>query len=307
MAIRNDLLSGTDWQDTGSTTLNGALNDAAVTITVVATASFKTTGVIEIEDEFITYTGKTATTFTGCTRGAYDSTAAAHDSGKAVAEKEIILTADVNDTFDAAVDLIQQNPCFWLNSELYDVYDDFNSDTPTDPPDVSKWTITISLDGLGGVTGTGTVVNSQYAGGTTNELRLYLNKTGAGTPTTSYVWGKAIALTANRHTWMRIAYSGLGQYSSANSTTYVSFDNASTSHALCTVSDETHLGISTNSVMVVAKGGDDYDCYVGGKLVQAVTDDTSFEIWLTPTVRYGSFGNSILYIDDVRQSKTDVS
>ena len=66
-----------------STTLNGALNSSATTITVVSTTGFTATGVIGINGEYITYSGKTGTTFTGCTRGV-GSTAIAHNSGAVV-------------------------------------------------------------------------------------------------------------------------------------------------------------------------------------------------------------------------------
>ena len=66
-----------------TTTLNGALNSSATTITVVSTTGFAASGAICIEGEYITYSGVTSTTFTGCTRG-YNSTAAAHDSGTSV-------------------------------------------------------------------------------------------------------------------------------------------------------------------------------------------------------------------------------
>lgn len=58
--------------------LNGAITDSATTITVDDTTGFSSTGTIRIESEDITYTGKTATTFTGCTRGANATTPAAH-------------------------------------------------------------------------------------------------------------------------------------------------------------------------------------------------------------------------------------
>jgi hypothetical protein len=66
-----------------TTTLNGALNDSATTITVVSTTGFTATGAIGIEGEYITYSGKTATTFTGCTRGV-GSTAVSHADGTTV-------------------------------------------------------------------------------------------------------------------------------------------------------------------------------------------------------------------------------
>ena len=66
-----------------TTTLNGALNSSATTITVVSTTGFSATGAIGINGEYITYSGKTPTTFTGCTRGV-GSTAVAHNSGATV-------------------------------------------------------------------------------------------------------------------------------------------------------------------------------------------------------------------------------
>ena len=54
----------------GSTTLNGAINTSVTTITVASTTNFSTQGTLIIGTEQITYTGKTSTTFTGCSRGA---------------------------------------------------------------------------------------------------------------------------------------------------------------------------------------------------------------------------------------------
>ena len=69
---------------TSTSTLNGGINNSTTTITVVSTAAFTTTGAIWIEGEYITYSGKTATDFTGCTRGADGTVAASHLTGVAV-------------------------------------------------------------------------------------------------------------------------------------------------------------------------------------------------------------------------------
>ena len=53
-----------------SNTLSGVLAQAATTVTVDSTTGFSDTGTIIIDSEQISYTGKTTTTFTGCTRGA---------------------------------------------------------------------------------------------------------------------------------------------------------------------------------------------------------------------------------------------
>jgi hypothetical protein len=66
-----------------ATQLNGSIDAAVTTITVDSTTGFETAGSFRIEDEIITYTGKTGTTFTGCTRG---GSAAAHADNTVVVE-----------------------------------------------------------------------------------------------------------------------------------------------------------------------------------------------------------------------------
>jgi len=54
------------------------LSNSATTVNVVSTAAFPTVGFISIDNEIIKYTGKTATSFTGCTRGADGTSATSH-------------------------------------------------------------------------------------------------------------------------------------------------------------------------------------------------------------------------------------
>lgn len=54
------------------------LNATSTTINVVSTAQFPPSGAIRIDAEIITYTGLTATSFTGCIRGTNGSSAAVH-------------------------------------------------------------------------------------------------------------------------------------------------------------------------------------------------------------------------------------
>jgi len=60
------------------TILTAGINDAVDVIPSGDTSAFPASGIIQIEQEVITYTGKTASSFTGCVRGDYDSTAIAH-------------------------------------------------------------------------------------------------------------------------------------------------------------------------------------------------------------------------------------
>jgi len=67
-----------------TTALNGAINNSVTTITVDSTVGFPPNGRVIIESEVISYTGITATTFTGLTRSATDAAAAAHADNLAV-------------------------------------------------------------------------------------------------------------------------------------------------------------------------------------------------------------------------------
>lgn len=58
--------------------LNGAIDAVVTTIVVDSTAGFPAAGVILIDNELISYTGVTATNFTGCVRGVSGTVAASH-------------------------------------------------------------------------------------------------------------------------------------------------------------------------------------------------------------------------------------
>jgi len=69
-----------------TTTLDGTHTDSVTTITVASTTGFDSAGTLHIGNEIITYTGTTSTTFTGATRAASGTTAAAYASGVTVAQ-----------------------------------------------------------------------------------------------------------------------------------------------------------------------------------------------------------------------------
>jgi hypothetical protein len=54
----------------------GGISAGDTTIAVVSTTGFPTMGVVKCQGELITYTGKTGTSFTGCVRGRFNTTAA---------------------------------------------------------------------------------------------------------------------------------------------------------------------------------------------------------------------------------------
>lgn len=78
----------------GVTILTAGLTNTSTTpITVASTAEFLSAGGLLIGSEIIKYTGKTATSFTGITRGAYGSTATSHATGDYVSEAQSVPSA----------------------------------------------------------------------------------------------------------------------------------------------------------------------------------------------------------------------
>jgi hypothetical protein len=86
--------NGSFHQD-GYTTLTNAIptSGSTATIVVASTAMFASAGTILIEKELISYTGKTATTFTGITRSEYGSSGASHAAGVYVTEAQAVPNA----------------------------------------------------------------------------------------------------------------------------------------------------------------------------------------------------------------------
>jgi hypothetical protein len=73
----------------GVTTLTANMtNVSTADIQVTSTANFLSAGGLLIGSEIVKYTGKTSTTFTGITRGAYGSTNVAHTAGVYVSEAQ---------------------------------------------------------------------------------------------------------------------------------------------------------------------------------------------------------------------------
>jgi hypothetical protein len=72
-----------------TTTLTSTINGTVGTIPVVSTTGFSSTGALIIGNEIITYTGITATSFTGCTRGVNSSVDSTHTAGAYVGGAQV--------------------------------------------------------------------------------------------------------------------------------------------------------------------------------------------------------------------------
>lgn len=87
-----------------ATTLSAAIDNLVTTINVVDTTSFPSTGYFVIDNEVIQYTGKTGTSFTGCTRGADGTAAASHIINSTVSA---FMVADHHNILVSAIIAIQ--------------------------------------------------------------------------------------------------------------------------------------------------------------------------------------------------------
>jgi hypothetical protein len=78
--VRDAVTAALDTDPTQRTWLDDGANVTAsdATITVASTVGFPSSGTIHLGTEAITYSGTTPTAFTGCTRGVWDTLAAAH-------------------------------------------------------------------------------------------------------------------------------------------------------------------------------------------------------------------------------------
>ena len=118
-----------------TTVTGGTLSSSNTTVTVTSTTGFSTTGTISIEDEEITYTGKTGTTFTGCTRGANGTTAATHVDTTPV--RQAVYQGLVRDASD---------------SGIYKLFQDLTGNKPTSTVDFTNANLTYAALRIGALT-----------------------------------------------------------------------------------------------------------------------------------------------------------
>lgn len=87
------------FEDIDITTNTNLINAAVTSFTVGDTSTFKSSGFIKIDDEVIYYTGKTSTSFTGCTRGALGTVAAGHAAAAPIsAYYRVVVTSIANES-----------------------------------------------------------------------------------------------------------------------------------------------------------------------------------------------------------------
>jgi hypothetical protein len=123
--------------------LNGGINDSDATIVVDSTEGFRTPQKNEegelmacqivIDNEAINYTGITATSFTGCTRGEDNTTEAAHLDNATVYQGNDISTKNIpySSKYKTAVEIVQDvSRSTYTGNGQYIFYINFNSTAP---------------------------------------------------------------------------------------------------------------------------------------------------------------------------------
>lgn len=213
--------------------------------------------------------------------------------GSDFTDDEVIKSADVNDTIDELYNLAANNPAFWLNSNFYDVYDDFESYGTGTFTTNSKWT----------VSGTASIVTSTNAGGTGDECRL-----GTNTTQTHYIESKT--LSVDKHKFFRLGFANGTKGSASNNVTLtisVTLGGSTASVLVVDGADNTTITSGGICVLIVALGSDQYDVYAGGKkIISAVTDiDPQIRITFNQQ-QVTNTDTTYLYVDDVVESKNTI-
>ena len=170
--------------DAATTTVNEALDNSETTITLTNGNIFPSAGTILIEDELITYTGRSTHDLTGCTRGSLGTTAVAHDDGTAV-----VNATDYNAWGDAvAAGQVNLEPGLWSLDNFGEVLvaTVANSKTFTwNPSATTPLTTRAALDTTNFVTGNNpTASRLTLISPTTRHLIHFGTETTIGTTTT---------------------------------------------------------------------------------------------------------------------------
>jgi hypothetical protein len=178
----------------GFTTLTNAIPTSGSTATIVvgSTAGFASAGTILIQKELISYTGKTATTFTGITRSEYGSSGASHAAGLYVTEAQAVPSA----TTALAIP--------------YDTTDSSNQ-ISLDPADSSK--VVFAVDGYYNIQFSIQLLNARSS---IDNVTLWFRKNGVDIPSTAGVatvpLGPGTTLGASIAAWNLVIPINSGDY-----------------------------------------------------------------------------------------------
>lgn len=223
---------------------------------------------------------------------------------------------DLNDTFDAAAEKIQSLSAFWLNSDLYDVYEDF--DSLTTGTFTGNTDFSVSNSSGGGSAAGECLINATSTISSGKMLQLTASDDGGGGPFGASCTVKTLTLDSNKHTIVKY------QNPSWNSTENDGFTERPNTIAVGNDTDGwTNIFTANNSVedpsannhtykeqkgilFIVAKGDDEYDCYdTYTKTNITLTNGLQLKFYCGISIdnTYTKYFN----IDDILQAKSETS
>jgi len=171
---------------------------------------------------------------------------------------------------------------FWINSNSYSDYDNFDS------LDTNKWTVATTSIGSGGsvtVSGNRLIIKNYVNGETYAQTKLI-------PANTSYAAGISIALVSRNDSDSQVT-AGVKLYSGGG-VTYTSSTAYTLSQAGSPSADN---GIAKTIVQVIAKDNNVYDVYLGGEKVISDYTSTSPQLRFFVTDNAYDEDSIVLYID----------
>ena len=227
---------------------------------------------------------------------------------------ETLNAVDLNDTFNAATEKIKTLSAFWLNDFLFDLYDDFEDYTTGVTPSSAKWGFSFSgVDGGVLTTGNGDaeITTTILAGNDSKELRVIAY------PIDAYTQGDGLIeikqVSANKHIYIPLYFETFQTLPSATSSNlvsyiHISFDDESSYHPIIETLTRRGGKIEAwSDVLIVAKGGNEYDCYISNRKVQTITSTPSSLFLKFRGIRGDNTGNAFVHISNIKISKSVIS
>lgn len=213
---------------------------------------------------------------------------------------EAVTDYDLNDTFNAAYNLARQNPVFWLNSNFYNVYDDFESYSTGAFTSNAKWTVSVA-----GGSSSCTIASSTTSGGTGKELILDA-VSGAGDNNSYDVIVNTETNLQNGHVHIR-GYVSLGSTNIYAASFAVQLGTSG--YTTITTSGSSTTRTHYVDILIVALGSNLYDVYVNSKkIISSYNGSSNRKLYLKVSSGGSNAGaiHGTLYIDDVRESAVSI-
>jgi hypothetical protein len=193
---------------------------------------------------------------------------------------------------------------WYLDSNAYDVYDDFESYGLGTFTTNAKWTVTNYISNAN-YAATTTIVNNGYSASSGKDIKLYAYQT-ASVSGNCYADITTINLSANKHKYFVCRDDGnstdtaftISSQSIFGGQTYTIFNRTNTDGSFSIYAE----------ILIIAKGSDQYDIYINGVLVGSVTSG-SIQISIRAnksTAGSNNGGQATIHIPFILESKASV-